>query len=362
MKITLDRTPEQVELIKAVGSRNAETSVAAQEILAYSAGQIIQQVLEQVSISPMLYSDYEFDQDTNPSIPLDLYVDKDEDYIRVWQQSLPGGLATNFLQGLQELKFTTYELDSAVSMFKKYARLGEMNNVARALKRMAQEILAKQEYNAFIPILSAVAGATTNGLSHVIASDTPGSFTINDLNRLWTRARKINTSWNGKTPIGGAAGITDLFVSPEVMEDVRGFSYNPVNTINGTPSDASNHAGNVALPDSVRESIYRAAGTSEIFGVTLHDMLEFSPGSDYSVIFDNYYGGTFTAGTSQIALGVDATRDALIRPIELNDNGGQLTVLPDDQFPARADKIGWYAKAVEGRVVLDDRALLAIVI
>ena len=254
MKIKLEKNDKQVELIKAAGSKNRATSEAAMEILASLVSPIIQTVIETSAQSGAIYTDLPYSADAQPSIPLDLYIDKNVDYVRVWSQSIAGGLPTNQIMGLQELKFTTYEIDSAVSMLKQFARVSGLENLARALNRVAQEMLVKTEINAFTPVLAALAQAETNGLSHVIASTAAARFQLDDLNRLLTRARKINAATiNGGTPAGTNKGLTDIFVSPEVLEDIRSMAYNPVNTRSGAVTTSG--ASSIALSDKMRDAI-----------------------------------------------------------------------------------------------------------
>lgn len=361
MKIKLDKNEKQVELIKAAGSRNRSTSEAAMEILASLVSPLIQTVIDRGATSNSIYTTLTYNQDAAPSIPLDLYIDKKVDYVRVWSQSIAGGLPTNHIQGLQELKFSTYQLDSAVSMLKKYARVAGLENLARALNRIAQELLVKTEINAYTPVLAALAGASTNGLSHVIDSAST-VFQLDDLNRLLTRTRKINAATiDGGTPAGANKGLTDLFVSPEVMEDIRGFVYNPLNTRSGKV-DGTGGSTAVPLTDSMRDAIYQNAGAAELFGVAIHELNELSPEGPYGVIFDNFYGGTFTAGTDELVLGVDMSREACLKPVEVDENGGAITTLPDDQYTARAETIGFYSRTENGNIIIDDRALTGIIV
>ena len=63
----------------------------------------------------------------------------------------------------------------------------------------------------------------------------------------------------------------------------------------------------------------------------------------------------------EILIGVDRSRDALIRPVLLEEgSANELTVAVDDQFSLRQNKIGYYGRLEEGRVVLDDRALVGL--
>ena len=96
MKITLKRTPEQVELVKAMASRNRSVAYEAQVALAEFIGPVLAEVLNNAPTVSTLFQSLQFDADDNPSIPLDLYYNiADEDYIRVWSQNHAGGLPRN---------------------------------------------------------------------------------------------------------------------------------------------------------------------------------------------------------------------------------------------------------------------------
>jgi len=374
MKIQFDKNPEQIELIKALASDNKTVAMEAQEAFAAFISEVVQQVLLQAGSAPMIYRDVEFDEDDSPSIPLDLYYGLNEGHISVWSQTVGGGLPTNFVQGMQEMKINTYRLDSAISMDKRYVRRARLDVVAAGLERMANEILVKQERNAWAVILKLLADATTNGSKHVFRVGTAGTFQLDDMNKLWTLVRRLNTAYTGGTPQGlQSRGLTDIFVSPEVKEQIRAFAYQPMNTRAGTV--ATSGATAVPLPDSIREDIYRAAGTNEIFGVTIHELLELGEGRKYNDLFDTFAGSTqfntygqaggttFTSATDELILGIDASRNAFLRPVAIqSESRGQVKVLPDDQFLARSQKVGFYSFVEEGRVAVDARAAVGLIV
>lgn len=365
MKIQFDKNPEQIELIKALASDNKTVAMEAQEAFAAFISEVVQQVLLQAGTASMIYRDVEFDEDDSPSIPLDLYYGLNEGHVSVWSQTVGGGLPTNFVQGMQEMKINTYRLDSAISMDKRYVRRARLDVVAAGLERMANEILVKQERNAWAVILKLLAEASTAGTSHLIRSNVDGVFQLDDMNRLWTLVRRLNAAYTGGTPQGlQSRGLTDIFVSPEIKEQIRGFAYQPMNTRSG----GTTSAGNVALPDSVREEIYRAAGTQEIFGVTINEMLELGEGRKYNQLFDTFSSANigaapFTGASNDLIIGIDASRNAFLRPVAIqSESRGQVKVLPDDQFLARSQKVGFYSFVEEGRVAVDARAAVGLVV
>src|SRR3712207_7001374 len=49
---------------------------------------------------------------------------------------------------------------------------------------------------------------------------------LHDMNRMMTYLQRMYTSYTGGTPDAATPpGLTDLFVSPEIMEDIRAFAY-----------------------------------------------------------------------------------------------------------------------------------------
>ena len=359
MKLKLKNTPEQVELIKAMGSKNPEISRPATEAFAAFIGPVVQQVLDQANTAAYVYTDVEYDEDDNPSYPLDLFYDQrgTDNYVTVWSQNMAGGLPSSQIAGNAELKVATYKLDSAVSFLKKYARKSRLDVVSKSVERMANEVLVKQDRNAWAVLLKGLAegkGATGSGSAGDHVVDKSGSsnskFTLDYLNDMMIKMKRLNTSYAGGTPAEAySKGITDLFVSPEIVGDIRALAYNPFST-------SAEQVG-----DIVKDEMYKAAGANSIFGVNIIDLIELGNGQKYNTLFGTFYGGTFT-GNDQVVVGVDRSREALVRPVARNsETGGTFSALPDDQFATRQDKTGFYGGVEEGRVLLDARVLVGLV-
>ena len=377
MKITLDRTPEQVELVKAMASKNRDVAYEAQTALAEFIGPVLAEVVNAAPTVSNMFTSLQFNSDESPSIPLDLYHDiTDEDYIQVWSQSVPGGLPTNQVAPSQsELKFTTYTLDSALSFDKRYASRSRLDVVSKTFTRMAQEVLLKQEKTSASMIMTALANAETNGEKHVIRSAQANRFLLSDLNKLFTKAKRINTAWTGGTPAERRGrGITDILVSPEIVEEIRGLAYNPINTL-GNDS--------IAGTDGMRDAIFNSAGIPEFYGVSIQEYNEMGDGQKWNTTFDVAAGtktydehyttsgsarqfGLDAAGNAvdeQIIVGVDLSRESMIRAVATDsESGDEFSLVADDQFVTRQSKIGYYGSLEEGRMIIDDRVLLGLIV
>jgi len=384
MKLKLKNTPEQVELVKALGSRNATESREAQEAFAAFLGPVIQEVLNVAGTASAIYSDSEFDEDDSPSYPLDLYYNEGAGYVSVWSQNMAGGLPSSQVEGVAEMKIATYRIDSAVSFLKRYARKSRLDVVSKALERMSQEVLLKQERNAWAVVLRALAEANTKTSIHAATKHVLhcGGKTTNevlgaedsdlklaDFSRLLTRMKRLNESFAEGTPDNVYSnGITDLYVSPELKEKIRSFAFNPMNT-KGALTD-------IPLPDAMREDIYRNAGMQEIYGVNIVELLELGLAKKYNKLYSEFAsaltgttngGGydvqTFVNTDDEIMVGIDNSKGAFIRALARQSEGGAtFTALPDDQFNLnRADRAGFYGFMEEGRVCIDGRAVAGMV-
>ena len=380
MKITLKNTPEQVELIKAMASRNKAVAYEAQTALAEFIGPVLAEVINQAPALSNLFTTVQYSADDNPSIPLDLYFDvSDEDYVQVFSQTRAGGLPTSeVLPTASELKIATYSLDSAVSFDRRYAAKSRMDVVAKTMTRVAQEILMKQNTISANVIMKAIGGSTngsavTNSKNHVFECAVNNRFLLADLNSMITRSKRIITSSRGGTPDARSGkGVTDIICSPEVVEELRAVAYNPINSVNaaGGPS-----ADGVPTANDIAMQAFNAAGAPEFYGINVIELNEFGVGERFNTLFgDNSSGalkkadgtaGTnaFAGSTDELILGIDRSRESLVRPVAIDeDNGGEFNLIADDQYSIRQNKIGYFGSLEEGRVVLDKRALIGAVI
>ncbi len=389
MKIKFNANPEQLELIKNMAAKNPIVARQAQEAFAALVGPVLNTFYQQADTTKAFYTDWTFDPDDDPSLPLELFSRTTEGHFSVWQQNAPGGLATNTVhQPIDEVKFQTYRIDSAISFLQKYAKKMRLPVIAKALERLLQEILLKTNLSAWNTLLAALSDAshsvTINGVAstgHVFASQTAGQFTLEDYNRLLTFFRRLGSSWAGGTPVDGANKPTDIFVSPEIMQQFRAMSYNPINTQGGnrtaiTANSQQSAGAVVALPDAQRAALFDSAGVPEFYGVSITELLELGKGQDYQTLFAEYIGGTtlpyigtsgssetFSATADDLVIVLDATRDAGVRPLATDPETNRAFELePDDQWVKRSEKIGWYGHISEGRLWLDSRSLAALVI
>jgi hypothetical protein len=379
MRIVLKNTPEQIELIKAMASRNRAVAYEAQTALAEFIGPVLAEVINNAPALSNLFTTLQYNADDNPSIPLDLYYDvADQDYVKVYSQSRAGGLPTSeVLPTASELKIATYSLDSAVSFDRRYAAKSRMDVVAKTMTRVAQEILLKQNKISANVVMKALAAAETNSLKHVIASTAQNRFVLADLNAMMTRSKRIVVSFIGGTPdVRQGRGMTDIICSPEIVEELRAMAYNPINTKGAPQADVGTYNNDRPTPirsaDVIAEEAFRAAGAPSFYGINVIELNEFGAGQSFNSIFGanvstNNYGGwattNFNAASDEVIVGIDRSRESLIRPVAVDsESGGEFNLIADDQYSIRQNKIGYFGSLEEGRIVIDDRALVGCLV
>jgi hypothetical protein len=131
--------------------------------------------------------------------------------------------------------------------------------------------------------------------------------------------------------------MTDLFISPESLEDIRSWDLTQVD-------------------DVTRRQIFMAGeegGLTRIFNVTLHDLDELGVGQDYQKYFDTDLSGTKPTDKVEVVVGLDLdNRDSFVMPIRQ-----EVQVFEDPTFH-RQRRAGVYAWGEHGFSVLDSRRVL----
>lgn len=352
MKVVINATPEQIELLKLTGSRDRSKAWPAMEALASVLAPVVQVVLDKMSTVRSIYTVKNLAENDNAEFPLDVFFDEKDNDIRVHFQPRPGGAPSSHMANLETVIVPTANFQAEVSWQNKFARYGRLDVIASYIHKLGQALIRKEEINGWSVILDAGSKANTNGVAHVVPSTTTdGVLHIDLLNDLLTRSKRINTSIDLGTAANAPQGVTDIYLSCEAMADIRAMSYNPVNVRGGVATTPGAGDSSIALPEDMRKQILSGAGMPVLMGLTLHEMNEFGSGQAYNKLFKSFYSGSFTEASQEIIIGVDNTRDSNVMPIK-----GDLIVM-NDVFNNRSDKSGVLAQEDLGFAVLDNRAI-----
>lgn len=378
LKISFERTPEQLDLVKRMGSKNRTESMAAAEALAAVVAQPILQVIEQAPVITNLYQPESYSAGAPSTLALDPYFDvRARNFLNVWTQSQPGGTAQNFNDGATEMWVQTIPMFSEVSANKNQLRAGNLNYLAAYLTRLVQEVLLVQETNAAFTLFNSAAGAridgngantATNNIT-VARSATAGVWQLDDWNTTEIGYDRTTASWVGGTPVNDTRAITDLLGSPEWMGQIRAIAYQPQNTRQGAVTVQG--GSSIAAPEAVREEIFRGGGIPTLFGVDLHKVYEMGVGRNYNNVYSTAignialpvngggFGGTagaaFNTNAEQVVVGLNTAMFDLVK-LSMVEENSEFSLTVDDQFTLRQDRLGFIGGQQVGFVSVESRA------
>ena len=145
----------------------------------------------------------------------------------------------------------------------------------------------------------------------------------------------------GNTASIGRRKLTDVIMSPECVEGIRNWGIDQVDEL-------------------TRREIYVAGDGSDtlmrVFGVNIHELIEFGEGQEYQNFFNNQLGAALNANTAQdveLIVGMDLSKnDSMVMPIRR-----ELEVF-NDEYLHREGRAGVYGWLECGYAVLDGRDLL----
>ena len=142
----------------------------------------------------------------------------------------------------------------------------------------------------------------------------------------------------GNTGSANRGRLTDLYVSPEALEDVRNWGFDQIS-------------------DATRTAIYNAGGDgapiTNVFGVALHDVDELGEGQEYQNFFTTSLSGGLASGDAELVIGLDqGANDSFVMPMK------QAVQVFEDPTLHRQQRAGYYGFAELGFGVLDNRRIL----
>ena len=226
----------------------------------------------------------------------------------------------------------TYSIASSVDYLLRYAREARWDIVARAMQVMEAGFTKKMNDDGWHTLLAA--GVDRNILVYD-GDATAGLFSKRLVSLMQTVMRRNS---GGNSASLGRGRLTDIYVSPEALEDIRNWGFDQVD-------------------ETTRREIYTAATggapITRIFGVNLRDLDELGEGQEYQSFFVNELGGTVQASDLELVVGLDlSTRDSFVMPVK-----EQLQVFEDPTLH-RQQRAGYYGFAELGFGVLDNRRVI----
>ncbi len=374
MKLQITRDANKDLLLKTIGGEKGKKPsgemIAAEEMLAASVARISAKLLNEYSFFSQFFRTETFVDGEIPTDKFDLWEDNTEGVIEVWSPFKQGGLASNLLWGSEEYRVFTQRFESAVHLERAWVRASKYGRVEDAIDKMVIEIANKKDFMLAATMVSVLAQVRdANGDTHLTEVVTPGTIGFRDFSKMKTRTARTKKSFYNALVRTGA---TKFLVSPEIMEQIRSFAFEPANTRGIPNSDESTALG---LPDAMRMALFAAGDVIEMGGMTFIQTNALGIGTAINNIFDAAYvpsgdDPTFDGSTQELIIALDPTMNSFVQYIGDYEYGGDsnsrgnIMVEVDDQWHLNRtdDKFGWYAWTQVGALCHDARAIYGIIV
>ena len=284
-------------------------------------GNILGDIFETITVEPGSTTEYPLDL-VSPGLEGEHVAYTNPGHGRIPERSVEGDY----------VMIPTYSITSSVDYLLRYAREARWDIVGRAMQVMEAGFTKKMNDDGWHTIIAA--GVDRNILVYD-ADATAGLFSKRLVSLMQTVMRRNS---GGNSASVGRGRLTDIYVSPEALEDVRNWGLDQVD-------------------DVTRREIYTAAPggapITRIFGVNLHDLDELGEGQQYQSFFVDDLGGTVQGSDLELVVGLDlSTNDSFVMPVK-----EQLQVFEDPTLH-RQQRAGYYGFAELGFGVLDNRRVV----
>lgn len=327
-------TPEQIakakELLRATASYNPETSRGAMMQLVESLQLPLRQGVLNGDITGGIFEVVQLDSNATSDFPLDFLSPGSEVEHVAFTIPNHGYIPQRHVEG-DYVHVTTYPIGNAIDWNLRYARDARWDVVSRAMEVWRSGFVKKVNDDAWQTILTA--GYDRNII--VYDSDAAaGQFTKRLVSLMKTVMRR---NGGGNSTSVNRGKLTDLYLSPEAMEDIRNWNIDQIDEV-------------------TRREIFVASednAINRIFGVNLHDLDELGEGQEYNNYFDTTLGATLPTSDVEIVVGLDLSKnDCFLMPMREEPQ------LFDDPVLHRSQRAGVYGWAELGLACLDSRRVL----
>ena len=323
-------TQELTELLKRSGSPDKNQSIEASAQFAKALELPLRQGVLNGDILDGIFEPVRLADSAVPEFPLDFLAPGTESDFVAYTIPNHGYIPERHVEG-DYVMVPTYDIGASIDYLLKYARDARWDVVGRAMEVLEAQFVKKMNDDGWHTILAA--GVDRNIV--VFDDDAAnGQFSKRLVSLMKTVMRR---NGGGNSTSNNRGMLTDLYVSPEAMEDIRNWGIDQVDEV-------------------TRREIYTAADGSinRVFGVNLHDLDELGEGQEYQTFFSSSLSGSMPAGhNTEIVVGLDLRkRDSFVMPIRQ-----EVQVFEDDSLH-RQKRAGFYGWAEQGFAVLDNRRVI----
>ncbi len=322
-----DATPEMKALLRRTGKQRGNE--AAMDEFAVALTTPLRQGIMSGDITSGIFEEIPLDENATSEFPLDfLAPGTEKDHIAY---TIPnhGYIPEKTIEG-DYVQVPIFDVGNSKDWLLKYARDARWDIVSRALQVFKSGFVKKKNDDAWHLLLGA--GVDRN----IVVFDTAasaGQFTKRLISLMKTTMRR---NGGGNSSSINRGKLTDLYLSPEGVEDIRNWGVDQVD-------------------EFTRREIFTAEDGSvvRVFSVNLHDIDELGEGQEYQLFFDDQLSASMQASDVEVLVGLDLeNKDSFVMPIR-----EELQVFNDDALH-RTRKAGIYGWTSYGLATLDNRRVL----
>jgi hypothetical protein len=322
-------TPEMNELLVRAGSLQREESLSATAELAKALEIPLRKGVMSGNILDGIFEAIRLETGSTSEFPLDFLAPGTEKDFVAYTIPNHGRIPERHVEG-DYVMVPTYDIGASIDWLLKYARDARWDVVGRAMEVMRKQFTKKMNDDGWHTLISA--GVDRNIL--VYDPDAAASTFSKKLVSLMKVALRRNGGGNSTSINRGS--LTDLYISPEGLEDIRNWGVDEVDEI------------------TRRELITREGGLlNRIFQVNIHDLDELGDDQEYQVFYEQDLGGTMPAGDTEIVVGLDmSSNDSFVMPVRAG------LEIWEDEALHRQRRAGFYGWQEQGFACLDNRRVL----
>ena len=323
---------EFIELLTQSGSSDKAVALDAQREIAKAIEQPLRKGVMFGDVVTGIYETMQLEPGATPEFPLDLLAPGTEVQHVAYTNPGHGRIPERTVEG-DYVMINTYGITSSIDFLLRYAREANWNVIGRATEVLEASFVKKINDDGWHTLLAA---AVDRNILVYDADAAAGQFT----KRLISLMKTVMRRNGGGNSVSAPGRLTDLYCSPEAVEDVRNWGVDQLDEISRR---------------EVYQSADQGAPLTRIFGVNLHDLFEFGDQQEYQLYFDVDLGGSLGPSSDvELVIGLDqAANDSFVMPVK------RAVEVFEDESLHRHQRQGYYGWAELGFGVLDNRRVLA---
>lgn len=314
-----EATPQMKAVLRKFASPNRREAMTAQTQVAKAMEEVLRKGVLSGDITGNIYEPIQLEGNATSEFPLDFIAPGTEKEFVAYTIPDHGVIPKKHVEG-DYVIVPTYDIGASIDYNIKYARDARWDVAGRAEGALRSQFTKKINDDSWHTTLSA--GVDRNIV--VVDSDAQiGQFTKRLVSLMKTVVRR---NGGGNSTSQNRGELTDLFVSPEALEDVLNWSIDQIDEV------------------TRREIFVNAGGLSSIYNVGLHVLDELGEGQEYNLFYTDTLAASMPAVTGsnahskvEICVGLDLrNRDSFVMPVR---EGVQ--IFPDDSMH-RSREFGFY--------------------